>query len=129
MEPATITAMIILAVFTVAILMTGIYSSWEFSALLAIICVTAPLFLVPSQYFDFLKITLFDAEIYKVTVFTYLLVFVSVVVGYAFNSWLKVIFVGIFLALIAYKLGLLGNVPVDISLSLGGKNAAGANIG
>ncbi len=125
MEPA----ITILAIFTVAVLIIGIHSSWEYAALLAMACTIAPLFLVPSQYFDFLKITLFDAEIYKVTVFTYLLVFVSVVVGYAFNSWLKVIFVGIFLALIAYKLGLLGNVPVDISLSLGGKNAAGANIG
>lgn len=106
---------LLLAVYTVMIIVTGIYSSWEYAAVIAVGMTIGPLILVPEQYFEFLKVIIFDAEIYKITVFSYLLVFDAVVVGYAFNAWVKVIFVVIFLALIAWQVGLLGNVPIQVS--------------
>jgi len=107
--------LVLLTAYVVLIVVTGIYSSWEYAAILAIGLTLGPLLLLPKQYFNFLKIILLDMEIYKVTVFSFLLIFDACVVGYAFNAWLKVLFVAIFLMLIAYQLGLLGNVPIQIS--------------
>ena len=103
-------AFLILAVYTTLVIVTGIYSSWEFGAILAILITLFPLFLFPQEYLNFLKVVLIDAEIYRITVFSYLLIFDAIIVGYAFNAWVKTLFAVLLILLVSSKIGLLGNM-------------------
>lgn len=110
-------SLVILAVFFTAILVTGIYSSWEYAAMIAAILSVIPLILFPRQYIEFLKTPLFDMDVFRVTNFSGILLFDSVIIAYAFNAWIRTIFIALFIALIAYKLGFL--TPETIA-SIGG---------
>lgn len=111
-------SLVILAVFFTAIIVTGIYSSWEYAAILAAIFSVIPLIFVPHRYIEFLKTPLFDMDIFKVTSFTGILLFDSVIIAYAFNAWIRALFIAAFIALLAYKLGFL--TPEAIPAVMGG---------
>jgi len=98
-------SLVILAVFLTLILGTGIYSSWEFAAILAVVISLVPLVLFPKEYIEFLGITLFDMKVLRFTNFTTILFFDSAVIAYAFNAWIKIFFIAAFIFLLAYKLG------------------------
>jgi len=98
-------SIVILAVFFTTIIVTGIYSSWEYAAILTAIFSLIPLILVPKQYIAFLKSPIIDMEVFKVTNFSVILIFDSVVIAYAFNAWIRAFFIAAFIALIAYELG------------------------
>ncbi len=98
-------SIVALAIYTTLILVIGIYSSWEQAAIVGAAICLAPLLLVPSAYIEFLKGVLIDLDVFKITNFTYLLIFTGIVIAYAFNAWVRAIFVIIFILLIAWKLG------------------------
>ncbi len=100
-------SLVILAVFFTAILVTGIYSSWEYAAILAAVLSIIPLILFPDGYIEFLKTTLLDMDVFRVTNFSAILFFDSIIIAYAFNAWIRAFFIAAFIALLAYKLGFL----------------------
>jgi hypothetical protein len=114
-------SIIALAVYTTLIIVIGIYSSWEQAAIIGAAICLAPLLLVPTAYIEFLKKVLLDLEVFKITNFTYLLVFTGIVVAYAFNAWVRSIFVIIFILLIAWKLGFITGQEVKQVASAIGK--------
>jgi len=100
-------SLVILAIYFTLIITTGIFSSWEYAAILAALLSLVPLILIPKEYIEFLKTPLFDMEVFKITNFSAILLFDSVVIAYAFNAWIRAFFIAAFIALIAYKLGFL----------------------
>ena len=110
-------SLIILAIFFTIVLVTGIYSSWEYAAILAAAFTILPLFLFPSEYIEFLKVLIFDMEVLRFTNFTTILFFDSVVIAYAFNAWIRMFFIVLFIAVIAWKLGFI--TPSSIPVSIG----------
>jgi len=103
-------SIIALAVYTTLIIAIGIYSSWEQAAIVGTAICLAPLLLVPTAYIEFLKKVLLDLE-----------VFTGIVVAYAFNAWVRSIFVIIFILLIAWKLGFITGQEVKQVASAIGK--------
>jgi len=106
-------SILVLAVFFTLVIVTGIYSSWEYAAIMAAAITLIPLVLFTGPYIEFLKTTLFDMEVFRLTNFTALLIFDGVVIAYAFNAWIRVLFVVAFIALIAYKLGFIAPASLD----------------
>ncbi len=101
-------SIIVLAIYTTLILTIGIYSSWEQAAIVGMAMSIAPLIFgggVTEAYLEFLKKTLLDFQVFRITNFTYLLIFTGVVVAYAFNAWIRVIFFMIIVSLTIWKLG------------------------
>ncbi|GEM_PF-2028589 len=112
-------AWIVIAVYITIIVATGMYSSWEYAAILCMISSIAPLIVVPNLYLDFLKITLIKfGDFSCINVFTVLLFFDSIIIAYAFNAWVKTFFIALFILLIAYYSGFLS--PTAIANALGG---------
>ena len=111
-------SLVILAVFFTAIIVTGIFSSWEYAAILAATLSLIPLVIAPREYIGFLKTTLMDLDVFKVTNFSAILVFDSIIIAYAFNAWIRAFFIAAFIALIAYYSGIL--TPEAIPKIVGG---------
>lgn len=110
-------SLIILTIFFTLVLVTGLYSSWEYAAVLAGGLTVLPLFLFPGEYLEFLKVLIFDMEVLRFTNFTTLLFFDSLVIAYAFNAWIRMVFVVLFIGVIAWKLGFVS--PSSIPVSIG----------
>ena len=101
-------SIIVLAIYTTIIITIGLYSSWEQAAIIGMAMCIAPFLFggsVTKAYLEFLKKTLIDFQIFRITNFTYLLIFTGVVVAYAFNAWVRVIFFIIIVSLSIWKLG------------------------
>jgi len=103
---------VILAAYFTMIVVIGMWGSWETAAIIAATLSILPLFLFTKEYFTFLKVTLIDAELFKITNFTAILIFDSIVIAYAFNAWARTLFIAVFIALIAWKLGLVSGITI-----------------
>ncbi len=102
-------AIVALIVYTTIIIVIGLYSSWEQAAIIGMATCIAPLLFggsVTEAYLEFLKKTLVDFQIFKITNFTYLLIFTGIITAYAFNAWVKVIFFITLTLLTVSKLGI-----------------------
>jgi len=111
-------SLLLLAVFFTFIIAVGLFSSWEYAAVLAAIISVVPLVVATKEYLAFLKTPLFDADIFKVTNFSAILIFDSIIIAYAFNAWVRTLFLAAFIALIAYYCGIL--TPEAIPKIIGG---------
>ena len=100
----------ILAVYITLIIVTGIYSSWEYAAILAIVLSVIPLLLFPDEYIHFLQIPLIEDKLFIVNNFTVLLLFNSFIIAYAFNAWIRTLFVLVFVLIVMHSTGLLQDI-------------------
>ena len=107
---------ILFAIFITLILTPGIYSSWEFAAVLTILISLLPLILFTEVYINFLKTVLFDMQVIRLTNFTIVLFFDSVIIAYAFNAWIRMFFIAVFIGMIAWKLDIFTSLSLPQSI-------------
>ncbi|AIY90055.1 hypothetical protein GACE_1010 [Geoglobus acetivorans] len=103
-------SLVLLAVYITAVIMTGIFSSWEYAAFLSIVFSFLPLLLIPNEYIAFLQIPLIEDKLFVVNNLTVLLLFNSFIIAYAFSAWVRTLFVLIFVLTVMHSTGLLQSI-------------------